>query len=512
LTPTPADRGPSSPHFAEVSAESYDQTPYPAHAITETHPGRLAAIARLLGVDAPAVEHARVLELGCARGGNLLPLASSLPGATFVGVDLSPVQIAEAEARRVDAGLGNVRFLVADLAALPDDLGAFDFIVCHGVLSWVPAATQRAVFAVLQRRLTATGVAFVSYNVLPGFRLRQITRDLLGFYADDPAVATAPPVTRLGFALEKLRQIALVDHETTFHRALREEAANLARCSPAYVVHEHLEDTNTPLAFATFQRLAEDHGLTWLAEAPFHRTWPDDPRARAILDLGALPPTHERLLRAQSEVDLILGRPFRRSLVVRQEALPSDVALSRGLRLEPLRAADLWVRSPPAAVDPPTPFAAAPYLDDVWPRGLSPRLLTDAFGPPATLPEVATTIVELVASTRSLELLAFQPPVAATLPIRPHVPAYARRCLAEVGVADNLFHEEVRADDPWLRRAVGWLDGTRTAAEVVELLANDASLVQTGNRDTVAATVTRILSFLLRASLLLAESEANSGA
>jgi predicted O-methyltransferase YrrM len=488
--------------FAALSAASYDQTPYPSHAITETHPGRLAAIAQLLGVSVPAVSAARVLELGCARGGNLLPMATSLPHASFVGVDLSPVQIAEADERRRDAGITNVRFLVADLEKLPDDLGTFDFILCHGVLSWVPEQTQRAIFAVLQQRLAPQGVAFVSYNVLPGFRLRQLTRELLGFYANDPALEAAEPLVRLGFALEKLRQIGNVDHDTTFHRALREEAENLARCSPAYVVHEHLEETNTPLAFATFQALAEEQGLSWLAECPLHRTWPDEPRASAVLQLGHQTRTHARLLRAQSEVDLILGRPFRRSLLVRQTALPSDL----GPPLEPLRAADLWVRSPPGSLDPPAPFAAAPYLDEVWPRSLSPRMLTEALGPSAALVDVTTAIVELVTSTRSLELLAFQPPVATEISLRPMIPAYARRCLAESGVADNLFHEEVRAEDPWLRRAAPLFDGTRTVEEVVELLANDASLVQTGNRSAVAATVDRILSFLRRASLLLAES------
>lgn len=501
--------GPPTEPPSLASAASYDETPYPSHAITETHPGRMAAIAALLGIPTTDVAHARVLELGCARGGNLLPMAASLPDATFIGVDLSPVQIAEAEDRRRDAGLTNARFLVADLGNLPDDLGTFDFIVCHGVLSWVPEETQRAVFRVLAERLTPAGVGFVSYNVLPGFRLRQITRDLLRFYASDPALEATPPLGRLAVALEKLREVGGLDHESTFHLALREEAANLARCSPAYVLHEHLEDTNTPLSFTEFARAADEHGLAWLAECPLHRTWPDDARGRGSLDLVGDRRSREAVLRGQSEVDLRLGRPFRRSLVVRREALP---AAEGGFQLQATRAADLWVRSPPATMTPGAPFAAAPYLDDVWPRGMTPRMLADALGSTASVADVSQAMVDLVATTRSLELLAFQPPVATAAEAgdRPVVPAFARRCLAETGIADNLFHEEVRADDPWLRRAVVLFDGTHTIDDVVDALARDPSLVQTGNRGSVLPRVNEILAFLGRASLLMSTAGTRS--
>ena len=80
----------------------YDQVPYPSYSFQVTHPDRLATVASLLGMRPPPVEHCKVLELGCAGGGNLIPMAQSLPEGQFVGIDLSERQLAEGQAM-VDA-------------------------------------------------------------------------------------------------------------------------------------------------------------------------------------------------------------------------------------------------------------------------------------------------------------------------------------------------------------------------------------------------------------------------
>ena len=76
---------------------SYDQVPYKSHALAYTHPASLAAVGSLFGLSAPAVEQCRILELGCATGGNAVSLALTLPGSAVVGIDASSVQIEEAQ-------------------------------------------------------------------------------------------------------------------------------------------------------------------------------------------------------------------------------------------------------------------------------------------------------------------------------------------------------------------------------------------------------------------------------
>ena len=102
-------------------ANKYDTLAYAARANAQSHPDRLATVARLLGIAAPAVESARVLEVGCSDGANLLPMAADLPQATFTGCDISPRAIAKARDGAAALGLANVTFVERDLATLAHD-------------------------------------------------------------------------------------------------------------------------------------------------------------------------------------------------------------------------------------------------------------------------------------------------------------------------------------------------------------------------------------------------------
>jgi hypothetical protein len=86
---------------------SQDPVPSLNRTHVRTHPDRLAATAALLGMRPAPVEGCRVLELGCANGRNLLPMALNLPGSDFVGVDLSARQIADGQAALAELVLAN---------------------------------------------------------------------------------------------------------------------------------------------------------------------------------------------------------------------------------------------------------------------------------------------------------------------------------------------------------------------------------------------------------------------
>ncbi len=87
-------------------------------------------------------------------------------------------------------GLANVRLLQGDVAALPDDLGRFDYVIAHGLYSWVPLPVRDGLLAAARALLAPHGVAYVSYNAYPGSYLRDMVRDVLRFHVervDDPA-------------------------------------------------------------------------------------------------------------------------------------------------------------------------------------------------------------------------------------------------------------------------------------------------------------------------------------
>src|SRR4051812_29874367 len=93
----------------ETTLASYEEVPYHAKPLYPTHPDCVATLGTLLGMTPAPVVGCRVLELGCATGGNLLPMAAALPGATFVGIDLSPGQIAVGRQVADRLGLTNLK-------------------------------------------------------------------------------------------------------------------------------------------------------------------------------------------------------------------------------------------------------------------------------------------------------------------------------------------------------------------------------------------------------------------
>jgi SAM-dependent methyltransferase len=287
---------------------SYDELPYDSLPLPETQPDFLAAVARLHGFDAPDPAHARILELGCAQGGNLIPLAWRWPHSDCVGVELSRVQAAAGAAFIQRLGLANVRIVHGDLAALPDDLGAFDYIIAHGVFSWVPPAVQQALLGLCRRRLTPHGVAYISFNVTAGWSALRPLRDAL--LARTPNDFPAPQ--RYAAARTVLDELAI---EWT-DPALLKEIAYLQTAAPSYLFHEYLAAFNTPMTFGEFATQIDAHGLRYVGEA--------GPR-RAVVELedawGLAPEGMAgRWLDAESALDDALGTRFRRALIARADA------------------------------------------------------------------------------------------------------------------------------------------------------------------------------------------------
>ncbi|MEY4159483.1 MAG: hypothetical protein RLZZ136_104, partial [Pseudomonadota bacterium] len=136
------------------TALKYDLLPYESKPFPQSQPARLGGLAKLFGLEAAPLENARVLELGCASGGNLIPHAVRYPGATFVGVDLARSHVAAGRARIERLGLSNAEILCQSFTEIGEDLGAFDYIICHGVHSWVPPQVQDHILKVIGARLS----------------------------------------------------------------------------------------------------------------------------------------------------------------------------------------------------------------------------------------------------------------------------------------------------------------------------------------------------------------------
>src|SRR6185503_10934875 len=157
---------------------SYDALPYPLLAHAQTHPAWLATLAVVHGLRPAPVEHCRVLEIGCASGSNLIPFACEMDGSEFVGIDLSSRQVAEGQEFIRALGLRNIRLQAQDLLDF-DDAGTFDYIIAHGLYSWVPQTVRDRLMDICRRHLAPQGVAFISFNAYPGWQGLNMVRDLM---------------------------------------------------------------------------------------------------------------------------------------------------------------------------------------------------------------------------------------------------------------------------------------------------------------------------------------------
>ena len=297
---------------AQLIAQTYDHVPYDSKPFAQSHPARLAARARLFGLTPPDVATARVLEIGCASGGNLIPMAMAYPKARFVGIDVSATQIADGRARIGRLGLSNIELRQQSIAEISERDGAFDFIVCHGVYSWVPAEVRAAILRTTHDNLTGHGVAYISYNVFPGWRLRGTLRDAMLFHID----SETDPRRKIARAREFLNQLAeITDAASPYGQMLRQEARALAGMGDHYLFHEFLELDNAPCYVTDFLVRVRNARLEYLTEANLNITIAEsfgESTGKLLRDLSG-----NALDRMEQYIDFLTGRTFRQSLLVR---------------------------------------------------------------------------------------------------------------------------------------------------------------------------------------------------
>lgn len=299
--------------MAELSSSSYDELPYHSRPMASTHPDNLATVARLYGLSPPDPRTCRVLELGCADGGNLIAMAQTLPEGHFVGLDASSRQIESGLAVLKQVQFDHVDLRACSILEIGPDWGIFDYIVCHGVFSWVTAEVQDKILAICADHLAPGGVAYVSYNTYPGWHQRGAVREMLHFHARQ--FQDAPTRVREARHLLDFLARSAADNNSIYRRMIQDEQSRLPPENDSYLFHEHLEDENRPLYFHEFQKRVESAGLQYLGEAR--------PSAQA----ANLPPsTREQLARftrdrrkREQYIDFVTNRTFRRSLLCRPQ-------------------------------------------------------------------------------------------------------------------------------------------------------------------------------------------------
>ena len=307
------------PVMTKVSREyrpggDYNKLPYTSMPISYTQPARLAAMAALHGLPTPAVERARVLEIGCASGGNIIPLAARFPNSQFLGIDLSAHHIELGAMRIAELGLSNIELRQGDIAQIDLSSERFDYVICHGVFSWVPKAAQDAIFKICSSSLTDLGVAAISYNVLPGWHTRSIIRDICVRHTS----TETEPHRRVSMVRELLSNMAETYRDgSPYGLIIRSEAARLKMRPASYILGEFLAEENEPIHFKDLASRAAELGLLYLCEADLRSSQPEHLVPTAAAQIKRL--TEGDPAGQQQYIDFFSGRTFRRSLLVRAD-------------------------------------------------------------------------------------------------------------------------------------------------------------------------------------------------
>ena len=253
----------------DVQQTIYSELGYKSMPFPYTTPATLEAYAALVGISAPNPKTARVLELGATYGGNIISQALFNPDATFVGIELSQEQVEKGNEVIANAGLINVSLIQSDIASIGSEIGTFDYIIAHGVYSWVDDGVKDALLRLIDEHLAEDGIAYISYNTYPGWHTMEEVRQLMMFSNRDKAQFNHKEKVLHGKTIgsivgsQILKYDNLKERNSKFLGALR----SVMQKDEYYVGHDHLEPNNDPVYFYQFNDHLEAHNLAYLCDA-----------------------------------------------------------------------------------------------------------------------------------------------------------------------------------------------------------------------------------------------------
>jgi methyltransferase-like protein/trans-aconitate methyltransferase len=473
-------------------ANTYDRTPYAGQPFCFTHPGLLAAFGSLYGLSPVPPDHCRVLEMGCGDGGNIIPMAYQFPASKFIGIDLSPVQIGIGQAQVDSLGLANIRLQARSIMDIDAADGMFDYIIVHGVYSWVPDRVKAKILDVCRNRLPPHGIAYISYNVLPGWQFNKSMRDMMLYRTrgiEDPEKRTNAALDMVKIMLECTTDSQQV-HDVQrrfFGKTLQgfEDASS-------YLLHEYLEADNDPFYFHEFAGALEKNGLQYVCDAE-----------QAEFELDSLPvdsagkfeEISENTLDVEQYIDFLKNTRFRRSLICHagvnldsdyhferlthlfaattvipvlntpQETLADATAFrtTTGRRLSTKHSLALVILRKLCEIRPCT--MDLPSLIQAVQREQSPEPGQDGNHRDEKIGHVVYSlffngVVELLAAARSCTLEIGDRPTASSI----------ARLMAPSRRITNLCHRTVVIDDDMACFVLSHLDGTRDRDVLAELM------------------------------------------
>lgn len=468
---------------------AYDEVLYPPGVHIHTQLDRLATVGRLRGMRPAPVDNCRVLELGCGVGTNLIAMAINWPDSLFLGLDLASKPIQSGQADIKELGLHNIELIEADvLDANKKRFGLFDYIIAHGLYSWVPESVREHVLGICREVLRPNGIGYISYNAYPGNHLRDLARGIMRFHAGH----FQEPAEKIQQSRGILQFLARARSEpNAYSAALQSEVDRVVKYADAAFYHDDLSDINRSFYFYEFVRDAERHDLQFVGESSPNEVDPDKVTPETLQRLSELESADETT--REQYKDFVLGCGFRRTVVCHKEVPLAPNRLAEVVKDFFLSCDALPVDEPAggtvfrqpkggelASTHPPI-IAALRRICEEWPCAISFDTAFRASGmsDSGLLAEVLlkayeSGVVQLHTIPRVAVNRVSQRPIASTL---------ARLQASRGELVTCQLHKLIRLADPLSKRLVTLLDGTRDHGAILEELLEFARSGQVELRD-----------------------------
>ncbi|MEP6901275.1 MAG: class I SAM-dependent methyltransferase [Actinomycetota bacterium] len=469
---------------------SYDVMPYPSKFFLQTHPDRLATLATLFGMNPAKVEKCRVLELGCGNGSNLISHAFNLPNATFVGVDLAENHIIDAKKSAEILNLQNVEFYQMDVMEMSvAEFGKFDYVIAHGLFSWVPDFVRGRILALYREFLEENGVGYISYNAFPGAHHRQMVQKMLRFHSKH----FAEPLEKVGKSISFLAFLAEnATEKEIFAPILQAELKRHFEHDAADIFHDDLSDINQAFYFHEFAELLKQNNLQYLAEAELHAMGTQSLSSEAREFIESL----DDIIEKEQYLDFFRGRIFRQTLFCREEIAvkrnPEPPAIKKFLVASSIRPRSqkpelatqkvekfVGLKGVGIEIDHPLAKAALVHLGQIWGQAISfPKLLQKAketiIGQgfktqnwDEQLYIASAIFLQICRGTGLIELHLFQPAATTSVSEKPKVNELALWQLPQANNVLTLLNLDVKIEDEISRHLLESCDGTRKHEQIL---------------------------------------------
>ncbi|WP_073507550.1 methyltransferase regulatory domain-containing protein [Streptobacillus notomytis] len=363
--------------------KSYDSIPYISKSFKRCQPLHLKNVMKILKFETQDLNKMRVLEIGCSFGGNIIPIALSNPNSEVIGLDLSKVQIDEGNSIIEKIGLKNIRLYHKNIVEYNNEFGKFDYIICHGVYSWVPDEVKEAILKVVKSSLTENGVAVISYNTYPGWKRIDIARDLMLFsitnLKDRALDINDQNKVEIGkSAIRFYLNNSIVDEN------MKSVLESLLDKDEHYLYHEYFEKYNTPIYFYEFSKMLEKHDLIHVIDSSISNSYPNfnkEVKTAINNECG------ENRIAKEQYYDFLRNAQFRTSIITHSEN-SKKINLTDEIFLENLN--DIYVRGIYNFEDGKWKYGEVEvgdqngkllkYLTERYPRNIKIKELIEKFG------------------------------------------------------------------------------------------------------------------------------------